>query len=94
MQLFLKNAAAKEPTATEKKKQATCFQQLAAALEFNPSQQFELRFHNLDYPLIEKLQSVSLTDKTLTQKNKASIRIVLGTVGGFASKEHLARRCV
>lgn len=85
---FLRQTGTRKRTPKwEKHIQKFYFEELSAALEFDPSQQFELRFHHLDYPLIEKLQSDPLTNQTLTPKSKASIRIVLGTVGGFAKKE-------
>jgi hypothetical protein len=93
MQGFLKNTPDKEPTETEKKKQATRFQQLAEELEYDPTQQFELRFHRPDYVLIAKLQSDSLTDQALTPKSKTSIRIVLGTVRHFARKKPITPHC-
>lgn len=84
---LLKESRRKKITAAEKRRQSTRFQDLTEELEFDPAQQFELRFHHLDYALIQKLQSDPLTDQTLTPKSKASIRIVLGTVGGFAKKK-------
>lgn len=54
------------------------------ALKFDGSVQVELRFHDLDYDLIWKLQSDDLVDRELTLRTRASIRIVLGTVSRFS----------
>lgn len=50
-------------------------------LRFLPEVQIELRFHVLKYALIWALQNNPLIDRELTSQTKASIRIVLGTLG-------------
>ena len=54
-------------------------------LRFLPEVQIEIRFHTLRYALVWALQSNHLVDRQLTPQTKASIRIVLGTLG------HLSR---
>ena len=51
---------------------------LAKDLEFDGRVQVELRFHNLDYDLIGKLQSDDLVNRKLTPQTRASINLVLG----------------
>lgn len=87
MKQLLEVSGRKKISAAVKRMYATRFQDLTEELEFDPTQQFELRFHHLDYALIQKLQSDPLTDQKLTPKSKASIRIVLGTVGSFANTD-------
>ena len=55
-------------------------EELTKDLEFDGSVQVELRFHDLDYELIWKLQSDDLVDRELTPQTRASINIVLGTI--------------
>ncbi|MGK5089665.1 hypothetical protein WDW86_19100, partial [Bdellovibrionota bacterium FG-2] len=54
-------------------------------LIIDDSVQLELRFGELDYTLVHKLQQDPLVDRVLTPQ-KASIRIVLGTLGSLLLK--------
>ena len=54
-------------------------------LRFLPEVQIEIRVHTLRYSLVWALQSNPLVDRRLTPQTRASIRIVLGTLG------HLSR---
>ena len=56
---------------------------LGTRLRFVGHSQVELRFHELNYELIWKLQIDELVDRRLTPQTKASIRIVLGTLEHF-----------
>ncbi|MEI7730815.1 MAG: hypothetical protein WCO56_14675 [Verrucomicrobiota bacterium] len=58
-------------------------EQLVSQLKYDERCQVELRFHDLNYELIWKLQTDDLTDRNLTPQTKASIRIVLGTLAQF-----------
>ncbi len=53
---------------------------LAPNLEVDWEVQIALRFGELDYELIERLQKDELIDRALTPQTGASIRIVLGTL--------------
>jgi hypothetical protein len=57
------------------------FQQYAENSTYLGGAQFELRFHHLDYDLIRQLQQDDSVNQQLTPQTKASIRIVLWTVG-------------
>ena len=59
-------------------------QQLTRALELNGLVQVEIRFQQLDYSLVWKLQTDELVDRQLTPQTKASIRIVVGTLSSFS----------
>lgn len=56
-------------------------------LEIDPSIRIEIRFKDLKYDLVWKLQADELVDRKLTPQTKASIRIVLGTLERFPSKK-------
>ncbi len=56
-------------------------------LRYNSEVQVEIRFHVLRYALVWALQSNPLIDHQLTPQTKASIRIVLGTVGRLSRKD-------
>lgn len=60
-------------------------EQLGTRLRFVGHSQVELRFHELNYDLIWKLQTDDLVDRRLTPQTKTSIRIVLGTLEHFSS---------
>ena len=59
-------------------------------LRFLPEVQIEIRFHDLRYALVWALQSNPLIDQKLTPQTKASIQIVLGTLGHLCrvGREH------
>ena len=76
----LEEEAAAGPETARLKEQ---LQQLAARFQYDDQCQVELRFHDLNYELIWKLQADDLVDRHLTPQTKASIRIVLGTLAQF-----------
>jgi hypothetical protein len=59
-------------------------EELVAELHYDGGVRVELRFDNLDYELIGRLQSDELVDRELTPQTRASIRIVLGTLAAYA----------
>ena len=59
---------------------------LCGRLEFVDKCQVELRFGELKYESIWRLQSDERVDRQLTPQTKASIRIVLGTLGHFMKR--------
>jgi hypothetical protein len=77
----LKGAAA---TDSEKRDLRREFEELAAQFKYDETCQVELRFKEVNYGLIWKLQADELVDRNLTPQTKASIRIVLGTLAQFA----------
>ena len=81
---LIKKLKPKESTKPEQIRLKDELKELGKALEFDGSVQVELRFHNLDYDLIWKLQSDDLVDRELTPQTRASIRIVLGSISNFA----------
>lgn len=62
--------------------------QIASRLKFDEKCQVEIRFHDLKYDLVWKLQADDLIDHSLTPQTKASIRIVLGTISQFERTHH------
>ncbi len=58
---------------------------LGSVLEVDENVRVEIQFDELKYDLVWKLQQDDLVDRTLTPQTRASIRIVLGTLGRFAS---------
>ncbi|MCX6901630.1 MAG: hypothetical protein NT105_23365 [Verrucomicrobia bacterium] len=68
----------------EKERLAKQLDQLALRLRYDAKCQVEIRFKDLNYELIWKLQQDDLVDRNLTPQTKASIRIVLGTISRFA----------
>jgi hypothetical protein len=62
--------------------------QLAHQLNYDEKCQVEIRFNDLKYDLIWKLQADDLVDRNLTPQTKASIRIVLGTLAQFERTRH------
>jgi len=54
--------------------------QLVHKLKYDEKCQIEIRFLDLKYDLVWKLQADDLIDRNLTPQTKASIRIVLGTL--------------
>lgn len=87
---FLKEPLPECKTEAQTKKQKEQWekrvQELSEGLEFIGNAQINLRFINLDYALIWKLQSDDLVDQDLTPQTKASIRIVLGRISDFLLK--------
>ncbi len=77
---LIKKLKPKESTKPEQIQLKDELKELAGDLEFDGSIQAELRFHDLDYDLIWKLQTDDLVDRELTPQTRASIRIVLGTI--------------
>jgi hypothetical protein len=60
---------------------------LLTKLDFDEKCQVEIRFNELRFDLVWKLQTDVLVDRDLTPQTKASIRIVLGTLAQFAAME-------
>jgi len=56
---------------------------LALQLKYDDNCQIEIRFNDLTYDLVWKLQTDELVDRELTPQTKSSIRIVLGTLAHF-----------
>lgn len=81
---FLKTPPSKEASETEKKRWNEQLQELATRLRYHGDCRVEIRFDQLDYALIARLQSDELVDRELTPQTAASIRIVLGTLSAFA----------
>jgi hypothetical protein len=83
-QQHLKSPPPKDAGEKVKKEWEERCEELVAELNYNGGVRIELRFDNLDYALIARLQSDELVDRELTPQTAASIRIVLGTLGSFA----------
>ena len=62
--------------------------QLISKLKYDEKCRVEIRFNDLNYDLVWKLQVDDLVDRSLTLQTKASIRIVLGTLAQFAGTHH------
>jgi hypothetical protein len=77
----------KSPEIEKLKKQ---LDQIASRFKFDEKCQVEIRFHDLKYDLVWKLQVDDLVDRNLTPQTKASIRIVLGTLAQF--KKSISRQ--
>lgn len=60
------------------------FSVLAEEVKYNGLCRVEIRFLQLNYALIWKLQVDERVDRAMTPQTKASIRIVLGTISEFA----------
>ena len=88
---LIKKLKPKESTKPEQIQLKAKLKEMAKDLEFDGSVQVELRFHELDYDLIWKLQSNELVDRELTPRTRASIRIVLGTVSRFSGTPPVPR---
>lgn len=73
----------KNETTPETERLLKQWEQLAPQLKYDGNCQIEIRFKNLNYDLIWKLQTDELVDRNLTPQTKASIRIVLGTLAQF-----------
>ena len=83
---FLNEPLPEKPSEAQKKQWSERLRDLAEDLKFDGNVQVDLRFHNLNYDLIWKLQSDDLVDRDLTPQTKASIRIVLGTIHSFSKR--------
>jgi hypothetical protein len=83
-QQHLKSPPAKDAGEKAKKEWHEQLEELVAELDYDGGVRVELRFENLDYALIARLQSDELLDRELTPQTRASIRIVLGTLAAFA----------
>ncbi len=81
---FLKMPVNKEATKEEIKKREMRFLELAEQVKYNGNCRVEIRFHQLDYECVWKLQVDELVNRAMTPQTRASIRIVLGTVSDFA----------
>lgn len=63
------------------------FEELSTGLRLVPESLFEIRFDHLDYAEIWRLQKDDRVDAVRTPQTRASIRIVLGSLLDFASKD-------
>jgi hypothetical protein len=61
---------------------------LAFQLKYDENCQVEIRFNDLKFDLVWKLQVDDLVDRDLTPQTKASICIVLGTLAQFERTRH------
>ena len=83
--LNLQSSLTDETTSSEvERRSKEKLDQVATLLNFDEKFQVEIRFNDLNYDLIWKLQLDELVDRNLTPQTKASIRIVLGTLAHFA----------
>ena len=57
--------------------------ELAGQLHYDEACQVEIRFHDLVFDLVWKLQVDELVDRGATPQTKAAIQIVLGTLAKF-----------
>ena len=57
--------------------------ELAGQLQYDEACQVEIRFHDLVFDLVWKLQVDELVDQVATPQTKAAIQIVLGTLAKF-----------
>lgn len=73
----------KDPSLEELAQHRNHFQRCAETTTYRPDALIELRFHDLDYTLLDQLRQDPLIDQTFTPKTRASIRIVLGTLWTF-----------
>ena len=71
-------------TGTEAARLKEQLDQLSPKFNYDEKCQIEIRFNNLKFDLVWKLQVDDLVDRNLTPKSKASIRIILGTLAQFA----------
>jgi len=60
------------------------FDEIIPQLGYNDNIRVEIRFKDLSYDLIWKLQNDELVDRDLTPQTKASIKIVMGTLAKLA----------
>ena len=88
---LIKKMKPKESTKPDQIQLKDAFKERVQDLEFDGSVQVEIRFHDLDYDLIWKLQSDELVDRELTPQTRASIRIVLGTASRFSGTPPVPR---
>ena len=83
LQSSLERLEWKDKNSPEIQKLKKQLDQIASRFNFDEKCQVEIRFHDLNYDLVWKLQLDVLVDRSLTPQTKASIRIVLGTLGQF-----------
>ncbi len=83
LELAAKQNSRLEGLAQQRKSLKDEMSELAPRLIYNGDAQVEIRFYELNYELVWKLQKDELIDRTLTPQSKASIRIVLGTLAHF-----------
>ena len=83
LQQMIRAPKPKDLSAEELAHHSNRFQQYAETTTYQPDALIELRFHDLDYPLLDQLRLDPLVDPTLTPQTRASIRIVLGELWVF-----------
>jgi len=84
MQDFLREPRPKQSEKKEREQWEKKLQELSLKLKYVGKIQVEIRFKELKYELIWKLQADDLVNRDLTPQTKASIRIVLGTLSHFS----------
>ncbi len=84
--LALLNTAGDSSGAEQKKELEGRIEALLPHMQVDGTCRVEIRFNDLDYDLIWKLQADELVDQQLTQRSRASIRIVLGTISDLACR--------
>jgi len=80
LQSRLKMLTFEDATGPETDQLKKSLDQLTAQLHYHEGCQVEIRFNDLKYDLVWKLQVDDLVNHNLTPQTKASIRIVLGTI--------------
>jgi hypothetical protein len=84
----LETSESEAATGPERERLRQQLDQLAPQLKYDEKCQIEIRFNDLKFDLVWKLQVDDLVDRNLTPQTKASIRIVLGTLSQFAKTHH------
>jgi hypothetical protein len=84
----LETSESEATTGPERERLRQQLDQLAPQLKYDEKCQIEIRFNDLKFDLVWKLQVDDLVDRNLTPQTKASIRIVLGTLSQFAKTHH------
>jgi len=83
-----KTGPEKERLMKQKEQLREQLDQFAPQLKYDEKCQVEIRFNDLKYDLVWKLQGDDLVNRNLTPQTKASIRIVLGTISQFERTHH------
>ena len=77
--------AEKQEKGSETERLNKQFDLLVPQIRYDDNVRVEIRFKDLKFKYVWALQADELVDRDLTPQTKASIRIVLGTVGKFAA---------
>ena len=84
----LKALESEATTGPERERLRQQLDQLAPQLKYDGNCQIEIRFNDLKFDLVWKLQVDDLVDRDLTPQTKASICIVLGTLAQCERTRH------